>query len=99
MTSSSDAKLSAVGVTSPARSRTFFTKSKASSHFPKRARASACNNNKYYDTKHRYEVNPYAYYEATTGGHVTVMDEAGNPSLDAYDPIELPFEYLERDWK
>ncbi len=55
--------------------------------------------NEYYDTKHRYEVNPYAYYEATTGGHVTVTDESGNPVLDAYDPIELPFEYIERDWK
>lgn len=53
----------------------------------------------YYDTKHRYDVNPYAYYEATTGGHITVTDEAGNPSLDAYDPIELPFDYLELDWK
>lgn len=53
----------------------------------------------YYDTKHRYEVNPYAYFEATTGGHITVTDEAGNPSLDAYDPIELPYEYIEQDWK
>lgn len=53
----------------------------------------------YYDTKHRYEVNPYAYFEATTGGHITVTDMAGNPSLDAYDPIELPFDYIERDWK
>lgn len=52
----------------------------------------------YYDTKHRYEVNPYAYFEATTGGHITVTDEAGNPTLDAYDPIELPFEYIESDW-
>ncbi len=57
------------------------------------------NRKEYYDTRHRYEVNPYAYYEATTGGHITVTDKAGNPSLDAYDPIELPFEYLERDWK
>lgn len=55
--------------------------------------------NEYYDTKHRYEVNPYAYYEATTGGHVTVTDESGNPVPDAYDPMELPFEYIERDWK
>ncbi|MDE5796890.1 MAG: GLPGLI family protein [Muribaculaceae bacterium] len=53
----------------------------------------------YYNVKNRYEVNPYAYYEATTGGHITVSDEAGNPVLDAYDPIELPFEYIERDWK
>ncbi len=53
----------------------------------------------YYDTKHRYEVNPYAYYEATTGGHITVTDTEGNPVLDAYDPIELPYDYLELDWK
>lgn len=53
----------------------------------------------YYDTKHRYDVNPYAYYEATTGGHITVTDQAGNPTLNAYDPIELPFEYIETDWK
>lgn len=53
----------------------------------------------YYDTKHRYDVNPYGYYEATTGGHITVRDEAGNLCLDSYDPIELPFEYIERDWK
>lgn len=52
----------------------------------------------YYNTKHRYDVNPYAYYEATTGGHITVTDQAGNPALDAYDPIELPFEYIETDW-
>jgi len=53
----------------------------------------------YYDTKHRYDVNPYAYFEATTGGKITVMDEAGNPQLDAYDPIELSYDYIERDWK
>lgn len=52
----------------------------------------------YYDTKHRYEVNPYAYCEATTGIHITVTDLAGNPALDAYDPVELPFEYIETDW-
>lgn len=54
---------------------------------------------KYYDTKHRYDVNPYAYYEATGGGTITVTDESGNAVLDAYDPIELPFDYIERDWK
>ncbi len=53
----------------------------------------------YYDVKHRYEVNPYAYFEATTGGHITVTDMEGNPSLDAYDPIELSYDYLELDWK
>lgn len=53
----------------------------------------------YYDARHRYEVNPFAYYESTTGENVTVTDEAGNPQLDAYDPINLPYDYLERDWK
>lgn len=53
----------------------------------------------YYDAKHRYEINPYAYYEATTGEHVTVTDGAGNPSLDAYDPIDLLYDYLETDLK
>lgn len=53
----------------------------------------------YYDTKHRYEINPYAYFEATTGQHVTVTDMEGNPSLTAYDPIELPYDYIELDWK
>lgn len=54
---------------------------------------------KYYDAKNRYDVNPYAYYEAGGHGHITVTDEAGNPCMDAYDPIELPFDYIERDWK
>lgn len=54
---------------------------------------------KFYDAKYNYEINPYAYFEATTGGHVTVTDEAGNPSLDAYDPIDLQFDYIERDWR
>lgn len=54
---------------------------------------------KYYDTKHRYDVNPYAYFEDGGNGHITVTDESGNPVLDAYDPIELPFDYIERDWK
>lgn len=54
---------------------------------------------KYYDTKHRYEINPYAYFEATGAGHVTVTDEAGNPALDAYDPLELVFDFIERDWR
>lgn len=53
----------------------------------------------YYNTRHRYEINPYAYFEATTGGSVTTVDENGNPVLDAYDPIELSYDYLELDWK
>lgn len=54
---------------------------------------------KYYDTKHRWDVNPYAYFEATTGGHVTVTDEAGNVLADEYDPIPLPYDYIELDWR
>lgn len=54
---------------------------------------------KFYDTKHRYDINPYAYFEATGGGHVTVRDDAGNPVLDAYDPLELSYDYIETDWK
>lgn len=52
---------------------------------------------KYYDTKHRYDVNPYAYYEAGEGGHVDVPDEDGSPLVGAYDPIELSYDYIERD--
>ncbi len=57
------------------------------------------NRHDYYDAKHRYEVNPYAYYQTTTGGTITVSDENGNPVHDAYDPMELPYDYIERDWK
>mgnify|MGYP002602470883 FL=1 len=53
----------------------------------------------YYDAKNRYEVNPYAYFEATGGGQITVTDEAGNPDLSAFDPIELLYDYIECDWK
>ncbi len=54
---------------------------------------------KYYDAKNRYDVNPYAYFEAGGNGHITVNDENGNPAVNAFDPIELPFDYIERDWK
>ena len=54
---------------------------------------------KLYDTKHRYDINPYAYFEESGNGHITVSDENGNPMLDAYDPIELQYDYIERDWR
>lgn len=53
----------------------------------------------YYDTKHRYEINPYAYAEATAGIHITVVDQAGNPALDAYDPMEIEYDFIELDWR
>lgn len=53
----------------------------------------------YYDTKHRYDVNPFAYFETTTGGHITVRDMDGNVRLDEHDPVELPYDYIERDWR
>lgn len=51
---------------------------------------------KFYDAKHRYDINPYAYFEATGGGKVTVVDENGNPV--AHQAIELPYDYIEKDW-
>ncbi|MDE5808033.1 MAG: GLPGLI family protein, partial [Muribaculaceae bacterium] len=52
-----------------------------------------------YDAKNRFDINPYAYFETTTGGSITVTDEAGNPSPDAFDPMDLLYDYIERDWK
>ncbi len=54
---------------------------------------------KFYDTLHRYETNPYGYVETVSGIHVTVTDEAGNPDPTAYDPIELNYDFIERDWR
>lgn len=54
---------------------------------------------KFYDTLHRYEINPYAYVETVSGIHVTVTDENGNADPSAYDPIELGYDYIERDWR
>lgn len=54
---------------------------------------------KYYDAKHRYDINPYAYYEEGGHGHIDVYDENGSLMLDSYDPIELPYDYIERDWR
>ena len=53
----------------------------------------------YYDTKNRFDINPYSYFEASTGGNISVSDDAGNAMLDSHDPIELPYDYIERDWK
>lgn len=54
---------------------------------------------RFYDAKHRYDINPFAYFEAGGNGKINVSDASGNPVADAYDPIELPFDYIERDWK
>lgn len=54
---------------------------------------------KFYDTLHRYETNPYGYVETVSGIHVTVTDEAGNPDPTAYEPIELNYDFIERDWR
>lgn len=54
---------------------------------------------KFYDTLHRYEINPYSYVETVSGIHVTVTDEAGNPNPSAYEPIELSYDFIERDWR
>lgn len=55
---------------------------------------------KFYDTKHRYDINPIAYFIGGGGTvNVNFTDETGNPKLDAYDPVELPYDYIERDWR
>lgn len=56
------------------------------------------NREKYYDAKHRFDINPYGYYEASGNGRINVYDEEGNPAMDSYDPIELQFDYIETDW-
>ena len=39
-------------------------------------------------------LTPKLYRES-----VTVSDEAGNEVMDAYDPIELSFDFIETDWR
>lgn len=57
------------------------------------------NRRAFYSTKYRYDSNPFSYFEATGGSKITVTDQNGNPSLDAYNSLQLPYEYIERDWK
>ncbi len=54
---------------------------------------------RFYDTLHRYEINPYGYANAVGGVKITVTDEAGNPDPTAFDPMELSYDYIERDWR
>lgn len=54
---------------------------------------------KFYDTLHRYDTNPYGYAETVCGVKITVTDSAGNPDPTAFDPMELNYDYLERDWR
>lgn len=54
---------------------------------------------KFYETKHLFDINPYSYYQTTTGGKISVSDDAGNPLPGAYDPIEIPYDYIEQDWR
>ena len=54
---------------------------------------------KYYDTRHRFDINPYSYFESSGGGTISVSDEDGNPVLDAFDATDIPYDYIERDWR
>lgn len=54
---------------------------------------------KLYDTLHRYDINPYGYAHTVGGVKITVTDEAGNPDPTAFDPIDIDYDYLERDWR
>ena len=53
---------------------------------------------KLYDTKYRFDSNPYTYAEATAGITTNVTDDAGNPIPGVYDPIDLTYGYIECDW-
>lgn len=54
---------------------------------------------KYYEAKHQFDINPFGFYEAVTGEHVDVVDETGTPIDDSNEPVELLYDYIERDWR
>ena len=53
---------------------------------------------KFYATKYSFDTNPYAYFAASGQGLITVNDENGNPDPTAFDPVPLPYDYIETDW-
>lgn len=54
---------------------------------------------KYYDAKHQFDINPFGFYETVTGNHVNVVDETGTPVNDSNEPVDLSYDYIERDWR
>ncbi len=54
---------------------------------------------KYYDAKHQFDINPFGFYETVTGNHVNVVDETGTPVNLSNEPVDLSYDYIERDWR
>lgn len=53
---------------------------------------------KYYDSKYQFDINPFGFYEAITGETVNVVDQSGNPVTGSNEPVDLLYDYIERDW-
>lgn len=54
---------------------------------------------KYYNTLHSFHINPYSYAQTVSGAKITITDQAGNPDPTAFDPMDIDYDYIERDWK
>jgi len=52
--------------------------------------------NKFYNTKRRYDTDPFGYMSAVSGINVIVSTPDGTPSQDM-QPRKLPYDYIERD--
>lgn len=54
---------------------------------------------KFYQTKHRYDINPTGYLETVSGVKVSVTTPDGKPRTDLTQPRQLTYDYIETDWK
>lgn len=54
---------------------------------------------KFYQTRHRYDINPAGYMEAVSGVHITVTGADGKERTDLMHPGELTYDYIEKDWR
>lgn len=54
---------------------------------------------RYYNTLHSFHINPYSYAQTVSGTQITVTDQSGNPDPTAFDPMDIDYDYIERDWK
>ena len=54
---------------------------------------------KFYATKYRCDVDPFAYMMNVNGVNVEVKGPDGQPRTDLTQPRTLDFDYIERDWK
>jgi GLPGLI family protein len=54
---------------------------------------------KYYNTKRKFDIDPFGYLLSVTGVNVTVNKPDGTLDDKAMRPRELQFDYIERDYK